>query len=157
MPEPQPSSGPSAPHPDDSKLSRALDYARRDWAVLPLHSVEEGRCTCGNATCTSPGKHQRPQLVLKEASAHTWHINRWWRWWPGSNVGIATGVTSGLVVLDIHPQNGGDASYEQLRKQLPAAFMRSYLKCGLAPVARISISNAEAPHYPAPTFSPASM
>ena len=34
---------------------------------------------------------------------------------------------------------------------------RSYLKFGPAPVARISISNAEAPHYPAPIFSPASV
>ena len=46
----------------------------------------------------------------------------WWRWWPSANVGIATGVASGLLVLDIDPRNGGDASYEQLRKQFPAAF-----------------------------------
>ena len=33
---------------------------------------------------------------------------------------------------------------------------RSYWKFGPAPVARIFISNAEAPHHPAPTFSPES-
>jgi len=37
-------------------------------------------------------------------------------------VGIATGVVADLLVLDVDPANGGDASYEQLRKQFPAAF-----------------------------------
>jgi hypothetical protein len=37
-------------------------------------------------------------------------------------VGIATGVASGLLALDIDPQNGGDASYKQLRQQFPAEF-----------------------------------
>jgi hypothetical protein len=39
-----------------------------------------------------------------------------------SNVGIATGIVSGLLVLDIDPRNGGEASYDQLRKKFPAAF-----------------------------------
>ena len=59
---------------------------------------------------------------MKDASAHSSQIDLWWRWWPNANVGIATGVASGLLVLDIDPRNGGDASYEQLRKQFPAAF-----------------------------------
>jgi hypothetical protein len=37
-------------------------------------------------------------------------------------VGIATGVASGLVVFDIDPRNGGDASFEQLKRELPGAF-----------------------------------
>ena len=122
MPAPQPYSSQSAPHPDASKLSWALYLASRGWAVLPLYSVEGGRCTCGDVTCKSPGNHPRMQPGLKDASAHTWHIHRWWRWWPNANVGIATGVASGLLVLDIDPRNGGDASYEQLRQQFPAEF-----------------------------------
>ena len=59
---------------------------------------------------------------MKDASAHSWQILRWWRWWPSANVGIATGVVADLLVLDVDPANGGDASYEQLRKQFPAAF-----------------------------------
>jgi len=38
------------------------------------------------------------------------------------NVGIATGLASGILVLDIDPRNGGDASYEQLRNKFPLAF-----------------------------------
>jgi Bifunctional DNA primase/polymerase, N-terminal/AAA domain len=119
---PQPSSGQSAPHADASKLTWARYYANRGCPVLPLYSVEGGRCTCGDVNCRSPGKHPRTQHGVKDASAHSWHINRWWRGWPSSNVGIATGVVSGLVVFDIDPRNGGDASYDQLRKQYPAAF-----------------------------------
>jgi hypothetical protein len=37
-------------------------------------------------------------------------------------VGIATGSASGLLVLEIDARNGGDASYDQLRKKDPAAF-----------------------------------
>ena len=62
------------------------------------------------------------QYGVKDASTLSWQIQRWWKFWPSANVGIATGVASGLLVLNIDPANGGDASYEQLRKQFPAAF-----------------------------------
>jgi hypothetical protein len=90
--------------------------------VLPLYSTEGGQCTCGDATCRSPGKHPRTQVGLKDASTNSRQINLWWKYWPNANVGIATGGASGLLVLDIGSRNGDDASYEQLRKQFPAAF-----------------------------------
>src|SRR5262245_56157040 len=108
------------PHDGASRLLWARYYASRGWLVLPLYSVEGGRCTCGDATCRSPGNH--PRTPVKDASAHSFHINRWWRWWPSSNVSIAIGVASGLVVLDIDWQNGGDASFAQLQSKLPDAF-----------------------------------
>jgi hypothetical protein len=110
------------PHDGASRLLCARYYASLGWPVLPLHSVEGDQCTCGDTTCRSPGKHPRTQHGVKDASAHSLHINRWFRWWPSSNVGIATGVASGLIVLDIDPRNGGDVSYDQLRKRFPAAF-----------------------------------
>ena len=109
-------------HPDADKLYWASHYGSRSWLVLPLYSVEGGRCTCGDVNCRSPGKHPRTQHGVKDASTLSWQIQRWWKFWPSANVGIATGIASGLIVLDIDPQNGGDASYEQLRKQFPAAF-----------------------------------
>ena len=35
----------------------AFDYARRGWSVLPLHSIRDGHCACGDPDCASPGKH----------------------------------------------------------------------------------------------------
>ena len=116
------SSAQSVPHADASNLHWALYYASRGWRVLPLHSVEGGCCTCGDATCRSPGKHPRTPHGVKDASINPRQIHLWWKWWPTANVGIATGVPSGIVVFDIDPRNGGDVSDEQLRKEFPAAF-----------------------------------
>jgi hypothetical protein len=43
--------------------------------------------------------------------------------WPDANVAIATGMESGIFVLDIDPRHGGDKSLEMLENQygsLPA-------------------------------------
>ncbi len=120
--QPQPSSGQSAPPPDASNLTWALHYAGRGWPVLPLYSVAEGLCTCGDVNCKSPGGHPRAQLGVKDASKNSSQVGLWWRGWRNSNVGIATGNASGLLVLEIDARNGGDASYDQLRKKDPAAF-----------------------------------
>jgi hypothetical protein len=53
----------------ESKLAVALSYARRGWHVLPLHTVIDGLCTCGDTECRS------------------------------ANIGIRTGPESGLWVL----------------------------------------------------------
>ena len=49
----------------------------------------------------------------------SWQIHPWWKWWPTANVGIATGVASGLLVLDIDPRNGGDVSLRATAKRIP--------------------------------------
>jgi len=41
-------------------------------------------------------------------------LRAWWRWWPDANVGVVAGTVSGIVVLDIDPRNGGDASLASL-------------------------------------------
>jgi putative DNA primase/helicase len=37
-------------------------------------------------------------------------IEAWWRCWPNANVGVATGAVSGIWVLDVDPDKGGDRS-----------------------------------------------
>ena len=37
-------------------------------------------------------------------------IEAWWERWPAANVGIVTGWISSVVVLDVDPRHGGDAS-----------------------------------------------
>ena len=41
-------------------------------------------------------------------------ISAWWTRWPNATIAIATGIISGLVVLDVDPKNGGDANLEEL-------------------------------------------
>lgn len=87
----------------------ALEAHRRGWAVVPLHTVGDGHCTCERADCPSPGKHPRVRWErYQSARPAEATVRGWWRRWPGANVGIVTGAVSGLVVLDVDPRHGGD-------------------------------------------------
>ena len=93
--------------------SSATAYVSRGWAVVPLHDVSGGTCSCGSAD---------PQHAPRQGGKHPLHAG-WqngglrsaaavadqWARRPGANVGIVTGRASGLWVLDVDPDNGGDA------------------------------------------------
>jgi DNA-binding transcriptional ArsR family regulator len=49
-----------------------------------------------------------------DASADEAVIRAWWERWPDANLGVATGLASGLFVLDVDPAHGGDESLEIL-------------------------------------------
>lgn len=89
-----------------STLETALAYAMRDWLVVPLHTPKQGKCSCRRKDCNSPGKHPRTEHGLKEGSKDPKQIALWWKKWPDANLGILTGQTSGLVVLDVDGEDG---------------------------------------------------
>lgn len=99
------------------KLTQALHYAQKGWPVLPLHSIVEGICTCGKVDCRNQGKHPLTANGLKDATNEADKIKAWWKQWPKANLGILTGIESGLVVLDIDPRNGGVESLADLIKK----------------------------------------
>ena len=82
-------------------LQSALRYAKQGLAVFPLYGIKNGKCTCGNKDCRNPGKHPRTRNGLKDATTDAAQIRSWWNAWPDSNIGIATGAVSGIVVLDV--------------------------------------------------------
>lgn len=92
----------------------ALGYAAHGWAVLPVHTPLPQGCSCGQDCGRSAGKHPRTLHGLKEASRSPDRIWTWWRRWPDANIGIRTGQESGLVVLDVDLQHGGEASLDAL-------------------------------------------
>lgn len=97
-------------------LGAALEYARLGWSVFPVQSVVGGRCSCKNKNCQNPGKHPRTPNGLHDATMDPLKIQGWWRTYPDSNIGIATGSISGLYVLDIDPRHGGDDSLDGLEQ-----------------------------------------
>jgi len=89
------------------------------WLVFPLHSIRDGKCTCRDPdNCKHPGKHPRTRHGFKDATKDPRRIQRWWKRHPNANVGIATGVGSGIFVLDVDPRHGGDSTLEALLKEL---------------------------------------
>ncbi|QDP46547.1 MAG: putative bifunctional DNA primase/polymerase [Prokaryotic dsDNA virus sp.] len=95
-------------------LDSALSYAEKGFAVLPLHSVHLGKCSCGSSNCNSIGKHPRTVNGVKDASTNSAMIRSWWSKYPKANIGIALGEASGIWALDIDPRNGGDITLNDL-------------------------------------------
>jgi Bifunctional DNA primase/polymerase, N-terminal/CHC2 zinc finger len=104
--------------PDTSEapvLDAALHALRRGWSVVPMHSVAAGRCSCGATACPSLGKHPRvpwERFSLRRPDPD--QVHRWWARWPTANLGVVTGVLSGLVVVDVDPRAGGDDALADL-------------------------------------------
>lgn len=88
-------------------LDFALKYAELGWPVFPLHSISNGKCSCGSEKCASPGKHPRIKNWPDEASTDSDKIKRWWEMWTDSNIAVPTGFKSGLAVFDIDKKTGG--------------------------------------------------
>ncbi len=92
-----------------AKVETAQRYLGHGWCVLPLR-----------------GRDKRPLIVwepLQSASPSAEQVTDWFNRWPDANIGIVTGEISNLVVLDIDPKHGGDASLERLERRfgpLPA-------------------------------------
>lgn len=83
-------------------LKAALDYGRLGWSFIPI---------------TPRGK--RPLIPWEEYQhrrpAPTEAVD-WYRRWPNANIAVVTGAVSGLVVLDLDPEHGADASLARLEE-----------------------------------------
>src|SRR5579859_4767536 len=72
------------------RLQAALRYAGRGWPVFPL----DGKVPLKG----SHGHH--------DATTNKHLIRKWWRHHPRSNIGIALGKTSGLLIVDTDSRKG---------------------------------------------------
>lgn len=120
----------------------SLEYARRGFQVIPLHSIDaDGNCTCGDK-CTSPAKHPIASLVpngLKNASSDPNILANWFEG-KNRNIGIVTGKDSGLVVLDVDYKNGGSKSFDDLLLTFSLERVKEI-------VATISVQSGNGEHY----------
>lgn len=81
-------------------LAAALRYRMLGWVPLPV----------------APGT-KRPLVSwadLQERLPDRDEVRNWYARWPQAGVGVVTGLTSGLVVLDVDPAHGGAASLSAL-------------------------------------------
>lgn len=92
---------------DPSILSWAEFYARRDWALFPVHGYDsENGCTCdAGHNCSNPGKHPANSNGFKGATSEEFLIERLFA--NGDrNIGLATGEKSGVFVIDVDGPEG---------------------------------------------------
>jgi hypothetical protein len=101
-------------------LAHATAYAKLGLAILPLHIPirRDGQlvCSCGRSDCSSPGKHPIGRVAPQGSRNATKDGEKIGQWFGGRliNVGIATGVASGIFVLDIDPRHEGDDALDDL-------------------------------------------
>jgi hypothetical protein len=80
-------------------LVAALKMARHGLAVFP---------------CGARAKHPITPHGCKDATTDRAVIRSWWRVDPEANLGLATGAISGIFVLDVDPDHGGEGSLASL-------------------------------------------
>lgn len=97
----------------NSRAAAALQYVKT-LPVFPIHSSRDGNCTCGRTACKHRGKHPRVKGGFLSASMDAAIIEQWWAKWPDANIGVPTGETTGIVVIDVDPRHGGDQSLAAL-------------------------------------------
>lgn len=110
----------SPPDDDYSPLAYALRYVTLGWAVLPLHTIEGGICSCGDPECRKvAGKHPVASLAprgLHQATTDPGIVRAWWSTMPDANIGVRTGRVSGFVAVDVDVRGeaGGEETWEAL-------------------------------------------
>ena len=83
----------------------AMRLVEKKARILPLHTSSNGQCSCGKASCESPGKHPVTRRGVHDASNDFEQVTSWWKNDPLANIGVKTGAE--MVVLDVDPRNGG--------------------------------------------------
>lgn len=86
-----------------AKVDTAQRYLARGWCVLPLRARDKRPLIAWEAL---QSERPTPEQVAD-----------WFSRWPAANIGIVAGEISNLVVLDIDPKHGGDASLERLERR----------------------------------------
>lgn len=87
-------------------VSEAIAYAEKGLAVFPVWGIFDGQCGCNDPGCKSPGKHPITPQGFQDATTNIQTIKVWWAKYKGSNIGIATGELSGIIVLDVDGPEG---------------------------------------------------
>lgn len=96
----------------------ALEAADSGLPVLPLHSAEKGRCSCGDRGCKSPGKHPRTKHGLSEATTDEDQVKLWWKKWPKANIAVVGG-TNLCLDIDVRSANGLESLEELVEDNGP--------------------------------------
>lgn len=106
--------------PDSPLIDAAIGFAAKGWAIVPLHNMDLGKCSCRRkSACGTPGKHPRLSGWTTKGSTDFSQLRKWWKQWPLANIGIVTGQLSDIVVVDVDSKSGGLDTLRQLVLEYP--------------------------------------
>ena len=102
-------------------LAHALKYAAAGFSVFPLTPRMKIPLAGSNG--------------FKDATTDTNQITRWWSEHPDANIGLATGMRSGVWVIDVDLKNGKDGAeslkaYAELHADSPSRTQRVHTPSG---------------------------
>ena len=80
--------------------NNASKYGHLDWLIFPL----------------APGAKvpMKGTDGFKSASANRAQLSAWSQAYPDANIAAATGATSGIIVIDLDPRSGSNATLRKL-------------------------------------------
>lgn len=105
---------------DNRMLKAAVGYAELlGWHVFPIHTLMNGKCSCGNPKCRNIGKHPITRNGFKDATNETSAIQKYWTRYPLANIGIRTGEESKIFVLDVDGEKGKNTLEDLISKHGP--------------------------------------
>ena len=110
---------------NNTKLSNLEFYRELGWPLIPVYWLKSpGVCACKKGeNCPSAGKHPIPSDWPNKATCDAKTLKAWHEKWPEANWGVKTGSKesggAGVVIIDIDPRNGGDATWDDLRAENP--------------------------------------
>lgn len=97
-----------------SLLEEALIYLDMGWSVYPAHHVDisTGTCTCSDPNCPCAGKHPIGSWTEYQGRLPTEQEVELWFSSLECNIGMVTGLVSGIVVVDIDGEDGFENAHE---------------------------------------------
>jgi hypothetical protein len=84
------------------------------WPTFTIFGVRDGRCACGNPTCSRPAKHPATPTGFKAATTDELVLDALFAECPDANVAVATGYV--CWALDIDLVAGGFDSLADLER-----------------------------------------
>jgi putative DNA primase/helicase len=91
----------------EERLQEAILQAQHGHRVHPCHYItSSGGCSCGKCDASTHGKHPALTGWQKTATTSEAIIRQWWTDEPEANIGLATGPSSDLLIVDIDIRDG---------------------------------------------------
>lgn len=90
----------------DAKFWWASQYAAKGWHIVICHGYDNGKCTCRNPNCSTPGKHPVLGAWQLKATIDEDELAHWLDGSKNYNIGVQLGEKSGIIDIEFDTDAG---------------------------------------------------